>query len=88
MRSNPMRPIASGLDRDRIMRTRYRIDSYQRGYFVIDSFEQLFEATRPDFTPIYRRLAQLPTCAAGEIVAGDEVITRGTGEGWIDTPDA
>ncbi|HMN34124.1 MAG TPA: phenylalanine 4-monooxygenase [Chiayiivirga sp.] len=81
-------PNRIGFDRDRIMRTRYRIDSYQRGYFVIDSFEQLFEATRPDFTPIYAKLANLPPWAAGEIAPGDDVITRGTGEGWSDTPDA
>ena len=35
------------------MRTRYRIDTYQKTYFVIDSYEQLMEATTPDFTPIY-----------------------------------
>ena len=35
------------------MRTRYKIDTYQATYFVIDIFEQLFEATAPDFTPIY-----------------------------------
>lgn len=38
------------------MRTRYRIDTYQKTYFVIDSFEQLMEATRPDFAPIYALL--------------------------------
>lgn len=81
-------PNRIGFDRDRIMRTRYRIDSFQRGYFVIDSFDQLFEATRPDFTPIYARLAGLAPHAAGEIVPGDAVITRGTCEGWDDTPDA
>jgi phenylalanine-4-hydroxylase len=37
----------------RIMRTRYRIDTYQPNYFVIDSFDQLFEATASDFEPIY-----------------------------------
>lgn len=80
-------PNRIGFDRDRIMRTRYRIDSYQRGYFVIDNFEQLFDATRPDFAPIYERLAHLPEFAAGEVVAGDVVISRGNGEGWSDTPD-
>ena len=29
------------------MRTRYRIDTYQKTYFVIDSFEQLMDATEP-----------------------------------------
>lgn len=47
-------------DLERIMRTRYRIDDYQASYFVIDSFQQLFEATAPDFAPIYRRVAGAP----------------------------
>lgn len=57
-------PQRIGFDLERIMRTRYRIDSYQSTYFVVDSFDQLFEATAPDFTPIYRRVA-----AAGELDA-------------------
>jgi phenylalanine-4-hydroxylase len=40
----------------RIMRTPYRIDDVQDTYFVIDSFDQLFDATRPDFTPYYAEL--------------------------------
>jgi phenylalanine-4-hydroxylase len=47
-------------DLERIMRTRYKIDDYQASYFVIDSFAQLFEATAPDFAPIYRRVAGAP----------------------------
>ena len=42
------------------MRTRYKIDDYQATYFVIDSFDQLFDATRPDFAPIYRRVTGAP----------------------------
>ena len=42
------------------MRTQYRIDRFQQTYFVIDDFEQLFAATRPDFAPIYREIARLP----------------------------
>jgi phenylalanine-4-hydroxylase len=51
-------PNRIGFDLERIMRTRYRIDTYQKTYFVIDSFEQLMNATAPDFTPIYARLAR------------------------------
>ena len=51
------------LDLLRVMRTRYKIDSYQQTYFVIDSFAQLFEMTRPDFTPLYQQLRTLPTLA-------------------------
>ena len=46
------------------MRTRYKIDSYQQTYFVIDSFQELFDKTRPDFTPIYQRVKALPELAA------------------------
>jgi len=52
-------PNRIGFDLERIMRTRYRIDSYQKTYFVIDSFDHLMDATKPDFTPIYERLAAL-----------------------------
>jgi phenylalanine-4-hydroxylase len=47
------------------MRTRYRIDSYQATYFVVDSFQQLFDATAPDFTPIYQTVRDLPEIDAG-----------------------
>ena len=39
------------------MSTPYNIDSYQQTYFVIDSFEQLFDMTAPDFTPLYKQLS-------------------------------
>ena len=44
------------LDIERVMRTRYKIDSYQQTYFVIESFQELFDKTAPDFTPIYPRV--------------------------------
>ncbi|PJK14017.1 phenylalanine 4-monooxygenase [Lysobacteraceae bacterium NML07-0707] len=75
-------PNRIGFDLERIMRTRYRIDTYQKTYFVIDSFEQLMNATRPDFTPIYERVASLPAIPAGDVLEGDKVIQRGSGEGW------
>lgn len=80
-------PNRIGFDLARIMRTRYRIDTYQKTYFVIDSFEQLMEATRPDFTPIYARLAQQDSIPAGTVLDSDRVFTRGTGEGWSDEGD-
>jgi phenylalanine-4-hydroxylase len=76
-------PNRIGFDLERIMRTRYRIDTYQKTYFVIDSYEQLMEATGPDFTPIYAKLATLDTYPAGSVQPGDAVFHRGTGEGWL-----
>ncbi len=60
-------------DLERIMRTRYRIDTFQATYFVIDSFKQLFEATAPDFAPIYERVRADKEIAAGELVPTDSV---------------
>lgn len=80
-------PNRIGFDMRRIMRTRYRIDTYQKTYFVIDSFEQLMDATRPDFTPIYAELARLDSIPAGDVLAGDEVFQRGSGEGWASEGD-
>jgi phenylalanine-4-hydroxylase len=54
------------LQLERTMRTRYKIDTYQQTYFVIDNFEQLFDMTAGDFAPIYERLKGLPEFAADE----------------------
>lgn len=75
-------PNRIGFDLERIMRTRYRIDSYQKTYFVIDSFAQLMDATRPDFTPIYARVATQGAIPAGDVLDSDRVFQRGSGEGW------
>ena len=80
-------PNRIGFDLERIMRTRYRIDTFQKTYFVIDSYEQLMDATGPDFTPIYARLAQLEDFPAGSVQPGDAVFNRGTGEGWLSDGD-
>ena len=65
------RPRRLRFDLWRVMRTRYRIDDFQETYFVIGDFAELFEATRPDFAPIYRELATLPDLAPDEPVCGD-----------------
>jgi phenylalanine-4-hydroxylase len=69
------------------MRTGYRIDTFQKTYFVIDSFDQLFQSTRQDFGPIYEDVKRLPTVRASDVLDTDVVITRGTGEGWSDWQD-
>jgi len=48
-----------------VLRTPYKIDQYQSCYFVVESFRQLFEATAPDFTPLYVK-------AAAEVAAEKE----------------
>jgi hypothetical protein len=46
----------------RIMRTDYMIDSFQKSYFVLDSFDELFGATRRDFVAIYDGCALRRCC--------------------------
>ena len=64
-------PRRIAFDVERVMRTRYKIDSYQETYFVIDSFDQLFADTAPDFTPIYARLQQQDALAADSLLPGE-----------------
>ena len=80
-------PNRIGFDLLRVMRTRYRIDTYQKTYFVIDGFEQLMAATRPDFVPYYEQLHAQETIPAGSVLDSDRVYTRGTGEGWATDAD-
>ena len=54
--SSPL-PHRIGFDLKRVMRTRYKIDTFQQTYFVIDDFGQLFRETAPDFTPLYAEIA-------------------------------
>ena len=81
-------PNRIGFDLERIMRTQYKIDTFQQTYFVIDGFQQLMDATEPDFTPIYARLKDEPAFPAGEVRDGDRVFNRGTGEGWTKPDEA
>ena len=80
-------PNRIGFELERGMRTRYRIDTYQKTYFVIDDFAQLFDATRPDFTPLYARLATQDSIPAGAVLDEDRVFQRGSGEGWSEAGD-
>ena len=68
------KPRRLPFDLMRIMQTDYRIDDFQDVYFVIDSYEQLFEATRPDFTPYYAALKKLPTIPPGAILPNEREI--------------
>ena len=43
--------------------------------------------SEPDFAPIYARLANEPSIPAGTVLDGDDVLHRGTGEGWPEDAD-
>ena len=70
-------PQRVGFDLKRLMRTRYRIDTFQAGYFAIDSFQQLFDATAPDFTAVYcevrERIAREGEIDAGQVLPGERL---------------
>lgn len=70
------RPHRVRFDLRRVMRTQYRIDRYQQTYFVIDGFKQLFEATRPDFAPIYPEVASLPEIPPDRVLPGERVCAQ------------
>jgi phenylalanine-4-hydroxylase len=70
-------PNRIGFDLLRIMQTRYKIDTYQETYFVIRDFEQLFEATAPDFTPYYEQLRGREAYAPSTVLPTDRVYHRG-----------
>ncbi|MDN5924067.1 MAG: phenylalanine 4-monooxygenase [Xanthomonadales bacterium] len=80
-------PNRIGFDLERIMRTQYRIDTFQQTYFVIDGFEQLIAATQPDFTPTYARLKDASALPARQVLDSDHVYQRGNGAGWADGGD-
>ena len=72
-------PNRIGFDLARVMRTRYRIDDYQQAYFVVDSFDQLLRTTLDtDFAPLYAALETLPDLDLADILAEDQVVTRGS----------
>ncbi|MFT4100948.1 MAG: phenylalanine 4-monooxygenase [Burkholderiaceae bacterium] len=76
----------------RVMQTRYLIDDFQHTYFVIDSFDQLFRETAPDFSLLYRALARLPELdpdrvEAGEAEVGPDRVEAGQAETGPDRGD-
>jgi phenylalanine-4-hydroxylase len=64
-------PRRIGFNLRRVMRTLYKIDTFQQTYFVIDGFDQLFRETAPDFTPVYAEVARLETLPADALLDGD-----------------
>ena len=70
-------PRRVAFDLQRLMRSRYKIDTYQATYFVIDSFQQLFEATAPDFTPLYPLVRAQLDVEAGKVLPGEREFSVG-----------
>lgn len=56
-------PYRIAFDLPRVLRSEYRLDSFQATYFVIDDFQQLFDASSKDLLPVYAGLRGLPDLA-------------------------
>jgi len=57
---------------ERVMRTLYKIDSYQETYFVIRDFQQLFDDTAPDFTALYEQLKAQDALPANVLLPNEQ----------------
>lgn len=71
------KPNRVAFDLERVLNTAYMVDDFQKTYFVIDSFEQLFEICDCDFTPFYERCAGKEPIDPETVLATDRVITKG-----------
>jgi phenylalanine-4-hydroxylase len=70
-------PHRIGFDMARVMRTTYRIDAFQRTYFVLDSVDDLFEATRCDLSALSSRIEGAPDLSPAHLARGDIIFSRG-----------
>ncbi len=73
-------PNRLGFDISRVMRTEYRIDDFQETYFVIQSYDELFEALIGDLSALYGKAAAAGNLSAAEVVSGERIYHRGTGD--------
>ena len=72
-------PHRIGFDLERVMRTDYSIDAFQKTYFVVDSFERLFrDSYERDFSPLYREYRDVEGYAPDTLLPTDVIVTRGT----------
>lgn len=67
------KPNRIGFALERVMRTDYRIDDFQKTYFVLENYERLFEAVSGDFGELYERLEKLPVIPPEGVLACDRV---------------
>lgn len=62
-----------GFDLERVVQTDYAIDDFQKTYFVVEKFEDLFEACNRDFKPLYRKYAQAEPIAKDAVLDTDRL---------------
>ncbi len=71
------KPNRIAFDLERVLNTAYMVDDFQKTYFVIDSFELLFEISDCDFTPYYERGAGKAPVDPETVLPDDKVYNRG-----------
>lgn len=77
-------PHRIAFDLERVMCTQYMIDEFQKLYFVIESFEQLFgSAYDTDFAPLYKQFAAMPALSPEVLLPSDRILTQGTQGGRL-----
>lgn len=72
------KPLRLAFDLKRVLRSPYKIDDYQSSYFVVESFDQLFAATAPDFTSLYAAIAGQPTLPIETQLVGEKTYPPNT----------
>ena len=70
------KPHRVWFDLERVMRTDYMIDDFQKTYFVLRDFDQLYAVMHEDFAPLYVRLAGQPDIDPGTLIASDRRYER------------
>lgn len=68
------RSVRLQFDIERCMRTRYRIDDFQKIYFVIDSLDELSQNMSQDLRPRLERLRHLADIEPDRTAAGDHLL--------------
>lgn len=71
------KPNRIGFDLERILNTSYMVDDFQKTYFVIESFDQLFEVCDQDFTPYYERATGKEPISPETVFDDDVIFNRG-----------
>lgn len=71
------KPNRIRFDLERVLNTAYMVDDYQKTYFVIDDFDQLFEICDEDFTPYYERGVGKEPINPERVLDTDDVINKG-----------
>jgi phenylalanine-4-hydroxylase len=60
---------------ERVLRTPYMIDAFQKTYFVVRSLDELHRAVADDLRPVYRKIAGAADLDPANTYAGDDLVT-------------